>query len=156
MDERCVFFIHRCLLKPDEAHVALRLFRVGAIHGLAQIVVRYARSADRLAYNHAINCLVIFSNIHSGKYHTAIIDEGAEVLMELRAKMKELESYAKKRHSTNFAEQVLAGGVGFLKINSPTAPAAPPEPIGLDISTSNPDIQAANHNPHRPQRTRSR
>ena len=48
VDERCVFFIHQCLTKPDEAHVALRLFRVGAIHGLAQIVCRYSRSVDKL------------------------------------------------------------------------------------------------------------
>ena len=39
------------------------------------------------------------------KYHSAIIDEGAGVLIELRLKMKELEAYAKKRHSTNYAEQ---------------------------------------------------
>jgi len=105
VDERCVFFIHQCLVKPDEAQVALRLFRVGAIHGLAQVVRRYARSVDKLAYNHAINCLVVFAKLHSGKYHPAIIDEGAAVLMELRLKMKELESYSKKRHSTNYAEQ---------------------------------------------------
>ena len=66
LDARCSHYIFHCLGRPDVEHAAVRLHRVGAIDSLAKVVIRHRSAMDRLAYQHAINALVIFASLHSG------------------------------------------------------------------------------------------
>ena len=123
LHERCAFYLRRCLETPDQT--ASRLYHAGnvncpnwgnwlandfwepsgAIFALGKVVRRYRSASDKLAFNHAINCLVVYANLHTGRYHEAIRSTGPDCLEELRTKLRQLEHFMELRRSTDLAEQ---------------------------------------------------
>merc|ERR1719231_2002776 len=88
LHERCALYLRRCLETPDQT--ASRLYHAGAIFALGKVVRRYRSASDKLAFNHAINCLVVYANLHTGRYHEAIRSTGPDCLEELRTKLRQL------------------------------------------------------------------